>query len=225
MDKDKMKLLDKNLILKYMPDYYDGVYEMEELLKAQGVALSDFDFERNRALLNQFVIQTDAQGISVFEDQVGIVPEPDDTLQVRQNNVLMHMLPPKPLTVRYLNYLMNFMNLKAQAKINYGHRHVQIDANSEDINLSNVKQLQYLLNICIPANMIYNIMIALAEVNIENHLNYGVFHTVDSTVQSMANTNQINFDIITKEEIYKGVGFYHITDANIMADKDQFLNR
>lgn len=207
-----------------MPDYYQGVYEMEEILKAQGVALSDFDFERNRALLNQFVIQTDAQGISVFEDQVGIVPEPDDTLEVRQNNVLMHLLPPKPLTVRYLNYLMHFMNLKAQAKIDYGKQYVRVDANSEDINPSNVRQLQYLLNICIPANMIYEIMVALAEAESKNTLNYGIFHTVDSDVQSMANTDQLNFDIITKEEIYKGVGIYHITDANIMADKDQFVN-
>ena len=107
--------MDKDLIFKYMPDYYDDVYEMKKILAAQGISLSHFDYERNRTLHNQFVIKTDAQGISVFEDQVGIVPDPNDSLEVRQNNVLMHLLPPKPLTVRYLNYLMHFMNLKAEA--------------------------------------------------------------------------------------------------------------
>ncbi|GAA3626291.1 hypothetical protein GCM10022297_01020 [Lactobacillus hamsteri] len=220
---DKRHILDKKFIFEYMPDYYQGVYEMEKILAAQGVSLSDFDFERNRTLLNQFVIKTDLQGVSVFEDQVGIVPDPEDSLEIRQNNVLMHLLPPKPLTVRYLNYLMNFMNLKAEAKIDHGKRYVQVDAKSEDINLSNVRQLQYLLNICIPANMIYEIMIALSKAEIENTLNYGIFHTVDSDATSMANTDQLNFDIVTREEIYKGVGFYHITDAKILADKDQFL--
>ena len=100
---------------------------------------------------------------------------------------------------------------------------MQIDAKSEDINLSNVRQLQYLLNICIPANMIFEIMIALSEAESKNTLNYGVFHTVDSDVVSMANTDQISFAIVTREEIYQGVGFYHITDAKILADKDQFL--
>lgn len=40
----------KDLIFEFMPEYYDGVYEMEELLKAQGKALNDFDKTREQAL-------------------------------------------------------------------------------------------------------------------------------------------------------------------------------
>lgn len=42
-----------------MPDYYDGVYEMEELLKAQSKGLYQFDEKINRTLLNEFIIQAD----------------------------------------------------------------------------------------------------------------------------------------------------------------------
>ena len=44
--------MDKDELLKYMPDYYDGVYEMEELLKAQSKGLYQFDEKINRILLN-----------------------------------------------------------------------------------------------------------------------------------------------------------------------------
>ena len=39
--------MDKDLILRYMPDYYNGVYEMEELLKAQGAALASLMMQGN----------------------------------------------------------------------------------------------------------------------------------------------------------------------------------
>ena len=50
-------------LLNYMPDYYNGVYEMEELLKAQGKGLGKFDDDLNRTLFNQFVSKADEKGI------------------------------------------------------------------------------------------------------------------------------------------------------------------
>ena len=75
-------------LLNYMPDYYNGVYEMEELLKAQGKGLGKFDDDLNRTLFNQFVSKADEKGISVFEDQYGIVPEYGDSLELRRQRVL-----------------------------------------------------------------------------------------------------------------------------------------
>ena len=56
--------MDKDELLKYMPDYYNGVYEMEELLKAQSKGLYQFDGEINRTLLNEFIIQADEKDVS-----------------------------------------------------------------------------------------------------------------------------------------------------------------
>ena len=70
--------MNKDELLKYMPDYYDSVYEMEELLKAQSKGLYQFDEKINRTLLNEFIVQADEKGISVFEDQAGIKPDMSD---------------------------------------------------------------------------------------------------------------------------------------------------
>ena len=72
-----------------MPDYYDGVYEMEELLKAQSKGLYDFHQKSNPTLLNEFIIQADEKGISVFEDQAGIKPDSGANLETRRNNDLL----------------------------------------------------------------------------------------------------------------------------------------
>ena len=50
-----------------MPDYYQGVYEMEELLKSESLTLKDLEDSHLRTLLNEFVSTADGKGISLFE--------------------------------------------------------------------------------------------------------------------------------------------------------------
>ncbi|MEB3365032.1 putative phage tail protein [Lactobacillus sp. R2/2] len=95
-----------NNLMDYLPDYYDSVYEMKAIMHAQGGVLDEMDDRQMRTLLNEFVIQTDLRGISVFEDQIGVIPEPGDSLEDRQNRVLMRLLPPRPITIRYLRELL-----------------------------------------------------------------------------------------------------------------------
>ena len=48
-------------LLNYMPDYYEGVYEMKELLKSESVTLKDLESSHLRTLLNEFVSTADAK--------------------------------------------------------------------------------------------------------------------------------------------------------------------
>lgn len=157
--------MDKDYLLNYMPDYYDGVYEMEELLKAQGFSLSKFSNEERRTLLNEFVIQTDIKGISIFEDQVGIKPDPSLDLKTRQENVLLRLMPPQPITVRFMQNLFNKMGIKAIFSVDYPNRIALVNTKNEDLKDGQVYRLKFLLNIYLPANMGRQIYIALPEIN------------------------------------------------------------
>ena len=42
-----------NNLMDYLPDYYDGVYEMEAIMHAQGDVLDRAEGEQFRLLLNQ----------------------------------------------------------------------------------------------------------------------------------------------------------------------------
>lgn len=185
--------MDKDELLKYMPDYYNGVYEMEELLKAQSKGLYQFDEKINRTLLNEFIIQADEKGISVFEDQAGIKPDSGANLETRRNNVLLRLLPPKPLTTRYLNHLLEIMNLKSKAKVDYAKHLAVVEAESTDVSADKVNSMKYVLNIALPATMIYDIKINLAQAAIQRELYLGIVNTADSYISIQANTAQIDF--------------------------------
>lgn len=203
-----------------MPDYYDGVYEMEELLKAQSKGLYQFDEKINRTLLNEFIIQADEKGISVFEDQAGIKPDPGASLETRRNNVLLRLLPPKPLTTRYLNHLLEIMNLKADVKVDYAKRLALVEAKSSDITADKVNNIKYMLNITLPANMIYDIKINLIQTTVQNELYLDVVNTADSYVITQANTEQAPFENKTEAHLYIGFGTNIQTDT-VVGYEDQ----
>ena len=179
-----------NNLMDYLPDYYDGVYEMEAIMHAQGEVLDKAESEQFRLLLNQFVTQTDAKGISVFEDQVGIKPAPSDDLASRQNKVLMRLLPPRPITIEYLRDL--FATLKIPATITVIQRDAIVEAKSAEINSSQIDNIKYLLNIYLPANMIYEIRVALKRAEIINDFKIGLGMWSKATTTVQANESQFN---------------------------------
>lgn len=138
-----------------MPHWYDGVYEMEELLKAQGASLSKFDSDRERTLFNEFVIKTDEKGISVFEDQYGIIPDPGDSLELRQQRVLMRMLPPQPITLRRLQQIFKSLQIPASLNSDVGKRLLKVTSWNGELSSSQQKLITLTLNCYLPANMIY----------------------------------------------------------------------
>ncbi|MBI0093085.1 DUF2313 domain-containing protein [Lactobacillus sp. M0403] len=177
-----------NNLMDYLPDYYDGVYEMEAIMHAQGDVLDRAEGEQFRLLLNQFVTQTDAKGISVFEDQVGIKPAPNDDLETRQNKVLMRLLPPRPITIGYLRDL--FATLKIPATITVIQRDAIVEAKSAEIDSSQIENIKYLLNIYLPANMIYEIRVALNRAEISNDIKIGIGMWSEATTIAQANVSQ-----------------------------------
>ena len=176
--------------MDYLPDYYNDVYEMQAIMHAQGDVLDKAEGEQFRLLLNQFVTQTDAKGISVFEDQVGIKPAPSDDLEARQNKVLMRLLPPRPITIWYLRDL--FATLKIPATITVIQRDAIVEAKSAEINSSQIENIKYLLNIYLPANMIYEIRVALNRAEISNDFKVGLGMWSKAATTAQANVSQFN---------------------------------
>ena len=177
-----------NNLMDYLPDYYDGVYEIEAIMHAQGNVLDRAESEQLRLLLNQFVTQTDAKGISVFEDQVGIKPAQNDDLETRQNKVLMRLLPPRPITISYLRDL--FATLKIPATITVIQRNAIVEAKSAEIDSSQIENIKYLLNIYLPANMIYEIRVALNRAEISSDIKIGIGTWYQAKATTQANVSQ-----------------------------------
>lgn len=179
-----------NNLMDYLPEYYNDVYEMQAIMHAQGDVLDKAEGEQFRLLLNQFVTQTDAKGISVFEDQVGIKPASSDDLATRQNKVLMRLLPPRPITIWYLRDLFATLKIPATITVEHDKRDAIVEAKSAEIDSSQIDNIKYLLNIYLPANMIYEIRVALNKAKISSDIKIGIGMWSKATTAVQANVSQ-----------------------------------
>lgn len=143
----------KGEVSNFMPDYYKGVYEMEKLLEAEDFILGGVGKEQMRILYNEYVMPADLQGVQIFENQLGIVPDVGDSLEERKQTILIHMLPPQPITKKFMKIFLKNMNLPVGFNVNHSERVAIINGERANLNDAKIKQLQYILNVYLPANM------------------------------------------------------------------------
>jgi len=182
----------------YLPEYYDDVYEMQKLVAAEQVDFGNFDDLILRTLLNQFVIQADLEGISIFEDQLGIDANPNDSLETRRYNVLMRMLPPKPITLKYFKELLKTLDIPASVDVEYAVRNVIAKAKKSEISKDQIKRLKYLLNVYLPANLTFQI-ITTSDTKTKLKMFVGVAD--NSEIDAISNPRLVTY-ANSKAEIY-----------------------
>lgn len=194
----------------YLPEYYDDVYEMQRLVAAEQVDFGNFDDLILRTLLNQFVIQADLEGISIFEDQLGIDPNPNDSLETRRYNVLMQMLPPKPITLKYFNELLHTLNVPASIDVEYAIRNVIAKAKRSEISNDQIKRLKYLLNVYLPANLTFQIIVtSKTQLNIHEYFgsysNKQVKTSVNPRLKTYSSTETHQYFGGAKPNLYSSI--------------------
>ena len=137
----------------YKPQYYEGVYEMEKLLKAEDRIFGSFNAKINQTLYDEFVEPASVQGVELFEDQLSIIPETGQTLEERKQNILLHMLPAHPITARFMRALFKQVLLPVTFDVAYSERVALVTGKLEDLTNARLRHLFYLLNVYLPANM------------------------------------------------------------------------
>ena len=178
-------------LLEYMPEYYDGVYEMEELLRAQGQALSANDKTQVLILDNQFVVTADETGVKAFEEQLGIVANPNATLEERKQQIILESAPPQPLTKNYLYASStNLLGMSVRFEINTALRTVTAYATG-NISAVQAENLRNWLYHILPVNMLLMVHIDFTtqSSNLQAFASVGV--SFKSSLVSAAETSQI----------------------------------
>lgn len=142
---------------EYLPDYYGGVREMNSLMNAEQPTFDKFDDEIERLLMNQFVTQADSQGLSIMEHQLSLPTDLNRSLESRRYDVLIRLLPPRPITIWYFRELVQSMDIPALIDIKYAKQHVVTMSEASVISAEQIKRLRYLLNVLLPTNLTYQI--------------------------------------------------------------------
>lgn len=144
-------------LTEYLPDYYDGVAEMHQLLAAEQTVFDVGDATIERLLLNQFVMSADSQGLSLFESQLGIEVTAGASLESRRYDILMRILPPKPITLCYFRELLDSLKIPAMIQVDAVKSLIRTASEATNITPDQVNRLRYLLNVYLPSNLAYQI--------------------------------------------------------------------
>lgn len=182
--------MDSEDLLEYVPAFYDGVYEMEELLRAQGKALAANDKTQEQIMANQFVVTADENGVKAFEEQLGIVAKPNATLEERKQQIILESAPPRPLTKNDLYASStNLLGMNVHFEINTDLRTVTVYA-AGSISAVQAENLRNWLFHILPANMLLVVHIEFTTQNSELQAFASVAVSYRSSLVSAAETSQ-----------------------------------
>lgn len=183
--------MDSEELLDYMPEFYYGVYEMEELLKAQGKALAANDKTQEQILDNQFIVTADEKGVKAFEEQLGIVSKPTATLDERKQQIILESAPPQPLTKNYLYASStNLLGMNASFEINTALRTITAYATG-NVSAVQAENLRNRLYHTLPVNMILVVRIDFTTQSSSLQSFAGVAVSYKSSLVSAAEKSQI----------------------------------
>ncbi len=152
--------------IKHLPPYIRQFREMINITDTEDPELQLLCDTSEEIKDNNFIITCDSDGATRYENMLGIVPNPYDTVEARRSRILSRWNDEVP-------YTKSTLKTKLDTLCGSGNYELVIDNDSYEIDLtthlplsSQVEELERLLDIMIPANMVVstnNILLEEAE--------------------------------------------------------------
>lgn len=200
----------------FKPDYYDGVLEMNALLDAEQPVFDSVEADVQRLLLNKFVMKADSDGLSIFEYELDIDTDLTRTLESRRYDILVRLLPPHPITFKYLKDLLKSFNIPGEVFRDVVKETVTTVSQWDDISWEQIHRLQYLLNVYLPANMVYSV-----TTEAETRVQWGLVLFTGTTYSVETNVRpKLDYSVTTTEKLRYGGGSQAVIETTVNAKKE-----
>lgn len=144
-------------IQELQPDYYRGIQDFQEIAKAENSVFNEFNAFIQQQLMNSFISTADDSGITMKEHEYNILGNENKPLEDRKTAIRMRLLPPRPITLNYLSYLLKQLNFVITTKMDYDNSifYIYVDVNTyTDAQLS---RIQDILATYVPCNVVTKI--------------------------------------------------------------------
>lgn len=169
----------KDLIPK---PYYQDVYEMDLLAEIEQYSLDEIQNKLNVAQRNFFIMTADSNGIAIFEEMYGVTDSSNLDLEARRYNVLARSLPPKPITMKSFQEMLDLLNINAKLVVNG----FDVTVVSSTTDSQMMKRLNSLMKIYLPANLKFKAF-NVGETSTEGVTKHGAGHLMAAGVTSKSN--------------------------------------
>lgn len=139
---------------QYMPAYYDGVREMNELLNIEDRLFSGYLTEFDKVKANQFIMTADLDGIEIYERILGITATTGESLDFRRSRALNRWVDITPYTHNALYSKIARLQGNENFQIVYDQQKYKITVITSLTIFGQVDELISTLDYMLPANLI-----------------------------------------------------------------------
>lgn len=139
---------------QYMPAYYDGIREMNELLNIEDNLFSEYSIEFGKVKANQFIMTADLDGIEIYERILGITATTGESLDFRRSRALNRWVDIVPYTHNALYSKIARLQGNENFQIIYDQEKYKITVITSLTIFGQVEELINTLDYMLPANLI-----------------------------------------------------------------------
>ena len=176
---------------QYLPGFLKKFREMDKLLSAEEPEFQALVHGQLEMMNNMFILTATDVGLKKFEKILHLYPNPDDTIESRRNNVMVHWYSKDVYTLKTLFNRLSMLQ---------GNDNIQIDWDEDDIYLlhiitrlelkGQVDTLAQIIEMMLPANIAYE-SVNRIEFSETFNLFYGVGLVGAGTVFLTDDFNQV----------------------------------
>lgn len=140
---------------QYVPDYYDNIKDMRELMKTENPLFKDGRLALQRFINNQFIMHCDVQTLTKYEEMFGLLAREDESIEWRRERILIRINMRPPFSWWFLIHKLDdlFGEGKYSAHVDFAQQELFVESGAETSGL--FKESVILINAIKPANMIY----------------------------------------------------------------------
>lgn len=139
---------------QYMPAYYDGIREMNELLNIEDNLFLEYSIEFDKVKANQFIMTADLDGIEIYERILGITATTGESLDFRRSRALNRWVDIVPYTHNALYSKIARLQGNENFQIIYDQEKYKITVITSLTIFGQVEELINTLDYMLPANLI-----------------------------------------------------------------------
>lgn len=135
------------------PDYYDDIYEFDQIARAEEYATDEFDKWLIKQLNNLYATTSDVDGIRIWENAYSIPQNENDDIETRRRRVIARLVPPQAITIRFFKNLLDSLNLSVQSNVNCIESMFKATVDLDTFTQDQIKELNDLMDVYLPSNL------------------------------------------------------------------------
>lgn len=140
----------------FVPSVYEGVVEMDDIIKAEENITDIARTEMYTAFANTFVLTANESGVIMFERMLDIVANPyTEDLQFRRQRILNRLSMSPPFTFRFLKQKLDEIIGKGGWKAYIDFDNYTLYIESSAVNANWYSEIEFTINRIKPCNMVF----------------------------------------------------------------------